>query len=69
MQEESIKEAIDLVVDVIYESNINVVDKTELLLNLHHFLTHYEQETRSKVYIKEKNERRNINAGNSTETS
>ena len=58
MQEESIKEALDLVVDVIYESNINVVDKTELLLNLHHFLTHYEEQTKSKVYKRLKNESR-----------
>ena len=54
MQNESLKIALELVIDTIYNSNINVVDKTELLLNLNHFLTNYEEETRSKVKKKVK---------------
>ena len=52
MQEESIEKAIEIISDNIYNSNINVVDKYELLLNLNHFLTHYEEQTKSKVYKK-----------------
>lgn len=49
MQEESIKEAINVVIDALYNSNINVVDKMELIININHFLTHYEEETKVKV--------------------
>ena len=52
MQEESIEKAIEIISENIYNSNINVVDKYELLLNLNHFLTHYEEQTKSKVYKK-----------------
>lgn len=53
MQEESIKEAINVIIDALYNSNINLIDKTELIININHFLTNYEQETKSKVKKKE----------------
>ena len=49
MQKESIEEAIEIISENIYNSNINVVDKYELLLNINYFLTHYEEQTKSKV--------------------
>lgn len=49
MQEESIKEAIKIITDSIYNSNLNVIDKYELLLNINQFLMNYEKETGSKV--------------------
>lgn len=52
MQEESIEKAIEIISDNIYNSNINVVDKYELLLNISYFLTHYEEQTKSKVMKK-----------------
>ena len=54
MQEESIEKAIEIISENIYNSNINVIDKYELLLNLNHFLTHYEEQTKSKVMKKVK---------------
>ena len=49
MQEESLKKAIKIITDTIYNSNINVIDKYELLLNINQFLMNYEKETKSKV--------------------
>ena len=49
MQEKSIKEAIDICLTNIQNSNINVIDKYELMLNINYFLTHYEEQTKSKV--------------------
>jgi hypothetical protein len=57
MKQESIEEAIKIITDNIYNSGINVIDKYELLLNINHFLTHYEEETKSKVLKKVKNDR------------
>ena len=54
MQKESIEEAIKLISDTIYNSNLNVIDKYELLLNINHFLMNYEKETGSKVMVKKK---------------
>ena len=42
MQEESIEEAIRITVDNIQYSNINIVDKVELLMNITKFLDDYE---------------------------
>ena len=49
MQKESIEEALKIITDSIYNSNINVIDKYELLLNINYLLTNYEKETGSKV--------------------
>jgi len=49
MQEKSIKEAIEICLTNIQNSNINVLDKYELMLNINYFLTHYEEQTKSKV--------------------
>ena len=49
MQKESIEEALEIITDKIYNSNINIIDKYELLLNISYFLTHYEEQTKSKV--------------------
>ena len=65
MQEESIKEARKIIIDHIHNSDINLVDKLELLINLNHFLDTYEETTGSKVYRRVRNERRNTNNGNS----
>ena len=54
MQEESIKKALEICIDNIYNSDINIVDKLELLMNINYFLTHYEEQTRSKVLKKAK---------------
>lgn len=42
MQKESIEEAIRITVDNIQYSNINIVDKVELLMNITKFLDDYE---------------------------
>lgn len=44
MQQESLIKALDIIVDSITKSNINVVDKTELLINLRNFLDPKEYE-------------------------
>jgi len=49
MQEKSLKEAIEICLTNIQNSNINVVDKYELMLNINYFLTNYEEQTKSKV--------------------
>lgn len=52
MQKESIEEAVNIIIDALYNSNINVVDKTELMMNINHFLENYEKITGSKVLKK-----------------
>lgn len=49
MDQTSLDKAAELINDTIYNSNINLIDKYELLLNLNYFLNNYEQETKSKV--------------------
>ena len=49
MDQTSLDKAAELINDIIYNSNINLIDKYELLLNLNYFLNNYEQETKSKV--------------------
>ena len=49
MDQTSLDKAAELINDTIYNSNINLIDKYELLLNLNYFLRNYEQETKSKV--------------------
>ena len=49
MQEESIEEAIKKTTDAIYNSNINVVDKLELLINVKNFLENYDEMIKVKV--------------------
>lgn len=51
METESIDKAIDIITKSITESDINEIDKLELLLNLYHFLNDYENniETLRKV--------------------
>lgn len=53
MQEESIKKALELCIDNIYNSDINIVDKLELIMNINYFLMNYEETTGSKVLKKE----------------
>ena len=43
MESESLNKAMKLVVDAIQYSDINMIDKYELLLNLSLFLDHYEE--------------------------
>ena len=49
MQEESIEKAIEIILTNLDKSNIEKLDKTELMLNINYFLTHYEEETKVKV--------------------
>ena len=50
MQEESIKEAIDIVITGLNLSKMEKLDRYELILNMTYFLAHYEEQTGSKVY-------------------
>ena len=49
MQEESIEKAKEIIITSLNESNIEKLDKIELMLNINYFLTHYEEETKVKV--------------------
>ena len=57
MEQESLNEATRLVVDVIQNSNINMIDKYELLLNISLFLDHYEEAIKHRFNKGENNER------------
>ena len=52
MQEESIEEALNICIDGIHNSNINIVDKMELLMNIKHFLENYDEMIKVKVKTK-----------------
>ena len=52
MQEESIEEAKRIIMTSLNESNIEKLDKYELIFNINFFLTNYEKETSSKVLKK-----------------
>ena len=43
MKQESLNKATELVINVIQNSDINVVDKLELLININTFLEHYHE--------------------------
>lgn len=49
MQKESIEEAIKICLTNIQNSNINVVDKLELLINIKNFLENYDEMVKVKV--------------------
>lgn len=49
MKQESINKALDIIIEQISNSDIEQLDKMELLLNLNHFLTNYEKTTKSPV--------------------
>lgn len=49
MQKESIEEAIEICLTNIQNSNINVVDKLELLINIRNFLENYNEMIKVKV--------------------
>ena len=51
MKQESINKALDLIIDTISNSDIERIDKYELLLNINHFLMNYERITKSRVDI------------------
>ena len=52
MQKESIEEALNICIDGIHNSNINIVDKMELLMNIKHFLENYDEMIKVKVKTK-----------------
>jgi len=54
MKQESINKALDIIIEQIGNSDIEPLDKMELLLNLNHFLTNYEKITKSPVEPKKK---------------
>ena len=56
MQKESIEEALNVCIDGIYNSKLNVVDKVELMMNIKHFLENYDEIIKVKV---KKNDRTN----------
>lgn len=43
MEQQSIRKATEIITDAIQNSDINVVDKYELLMNLYVFLTNYDE--------------------------
>ena len=57
MHEESIEEASKIVITSLNASKIMELDKYELIFNINHFLTHYEEITKSKVKKLERNNR------------
>jgi len=57
MKQESIDEASRIIITSLNESKIETLDKYELILNINHLLEHYEEETKSKVLKKVKNDR------------
>lgn len=54
MQKESIKKAIEILTEEIYASDIDNMDKLELVINLNHFLQNYDEAIKVKVKKKEK---------------
>ena len=54
MQEESIEEGKRIVITSLIESNIEKLDRYELIFNINFFLCNYEKETGIKVLKKEK---------------
>ena len=49
MQQDSLNKALDLVIDAIGKSDIEKLDKLELMLNLSQFLTNYDEMIKVKV--------------------
>ena len=56
MEQESLKKATDLILDAIQNSEINLVDKLELLINLNTFLTHYHEAIKQRFTNDKKEE-------------
>lgn len=56
MKASSLEEAINIIIENIYNSKIPIEDKTELLINLKHFLEplEYEDNIRTLILRKEK---------------
>ena len=54
MHEESIEEGRRIIITSLETSNIEKLDKYELIYNINHFLVNYEKETGSKVMKKVK---------------
>jgi hypothetical protein len=50
MQEKSLKEAIKICIENIQKSNINIVDKVELMMNIDYFLENYDEMIKVKKY-------------------
>ena len=49
MEQESLNKATELVINAIQNSNINVVDKLELLINISNFLDNYHEAIKSDL--------------------
>lgn len=49
MEQESLNKATELVINAIQNSDINIVDKVELLMNISNFLDHYEEAIKSDL--------------------
>ena len=49
MEQESLNKATKLIINAIQNSDINIVDKVELLLNISNFLDHYEEAIKSDL--------------------
>lgn len=58
MQKESLEVAIEEIVKHISEANIDVVDKTELLLNLHYFLKPEDYDENLKVLMQHQQQKK-----------
>lgn len=62
MDKNSLDEAFKVCSEAIYNSNINVVDKLELIINLYHFLNvdEYEETIKQKALVRsDRNEIKN----------
>ena len=54
MQKESIEEAIKICIDNIQKSNINIIDKVELMMNIEKFLNDYDSNIKELNKVKRK---------------
>lgn len=57
MKKESLEEALDVIIDSIDKSDIDIVDKVELMINLKEFLNKISYEENIKTLMKGKNDK------------
>ena len=49
MKDESIRKGINIIIDALYNSDIDQLDKLELIFNLNHFLENYHNAIKNNV--------------------
>ena len=60
MNQQSLNKAIDIIIDSIQKSDINELDKMELIMNLYIFLTNYDNAIKKEVLNDNKRSTRKI---------